>query len=95
MKTMTKRIASMALAVMMAVVMLASAVPTKAFAAGSGSLTVTGGSDLIGKDVTIVRVFSATKSDANVAYKLEAAWEPFFKGLAGAGLNNYDGEELS
>lgn len=95
MKTMTKRIASLALAVMMAVVMLASAVPTKAFAAGVGSLTVTGGSDLVGKDVTIVRVFSATKSDANVAYKLEAVWESFFKGLDGAGLNNYDGEVLS
>ena len=95
MKTMTKRIASLALAVMMAVVMLASAVPTKAFATGVGSLTVTGGSDLVGKDVTIVRVFSATKSDDNVAYKLEAVWESFFKGLDGAGLNNYDGEVLS
>ena len=95
MKTMTKRIASMALAVMMAVVMLASAVPTKAFAAGAGSLTVTGGSDLVGKDVTIVRVFSATKSGDNVAYKLEAAWEPFFKGLDGAGMSNHDGEVLS
>ena len=34
MKTMTKRIASMALATIMAVVLLASALPTKVYAAG-------------------------------------------------------------
>lgn len=95
MKTMTKRIASMALAVMMAIAVLASALPAQAFAAGTGSLTVTGGSDLIGKKVTIVRVFSATKSGDNVAYTLEGAWGPFFKGLDGAGMTNYDGEVLS
>ena len=54
MKTMTKRIASMVLAVTMAVVMLASTLPTKAFAvAGTGTLTVSGHAELAGKTVTI------------------------------------------
>ena len=59
MKTMTKRIASMALAVMMAVVMLASALPTKAFAATTGNLTITNQSaEFEGKQVKAWQMFS-------------------------------------
>ena len=61
MKTMTKRIASMALATIMAVVLLASALPTKVYAAAAtGTLTVSGHAELAGKNVTIVKMFSAT-----------------------------------
>lgn len=96
MKTMTKRIASMVLAVTMAVVMLASTLPTKAFAvAGTGTLTVSGHAELAGKNVTIVKMFSATKSGDNVGYALESAWEAFFQGLDETTMDNLTGPELS
>lgn len=84
MKTMTKRMASMALAVMMAVVMLASAVPTKAFAADpTGTLTITNSNkEFNDKTVTAWQMFSATATadGANASYTLNAEWEAFFKG---------------
>lgn len=96
MKTMTKRIASMALATIMAVVLLASALPTKAFAAAAtGTLTVSGHAELAGKNVTIVKMFSATKSGDNVGYTLEGAWKAFFQGLDEPTMDNLTGAELS
>lgn len=96
MKTMTKRIVSMALAVMMALVMVAGALPAKAFAAGeTGTLTVSGHAELAGKDVTIVKMFSATKSGNNVGYTLESAWEAFFQGLGESTMDSLTGPELS
>ena len=84
MKTMTKRMASMALAVMMAVVMLASALPTKAFAANpKGTLTITNSNkEFNNKTVTAWQMFSATATadGANASYALNAEWEAFFKG---------------
>lgn len=96
MKTMTKRIASMALAVMMALVMVAGSLPAKAYAAGeTGSLIVSGHAELANKDVTIVKMFSATKSGNNVGYTLESAWEAFFQGLDESTMDNLTGAELS
>lgn len=96
MKMMTKRIASMALAVMMALVMVAGALPTKAYAAGdTGALTVSGHAELAGKNVTIVKMFSATKRGDNVGYTLESAWEAFFQGLDESTMDNLTGAELS
>lgn len=96
MKTMTKRVASMALATIMAVVLLASALPTKAFAAAAtGTLTVSGHAELAGKNVTIVKMFSATKSGDNVGYTLEGAWKAFFQGLDEPTMDNLAGAELS
>lgn len=96
MKTMTKRVASMALATIMAVVLLASALPTKAFAAAAtGTLTVSGHAELAGKNVTIVKMFSATKSGDNVGYTLEGAWEAFFQGLDEPTMDNLTDAELS
>ena len=96
MKTMTKRVASMALATIMAVVLLASALPTKAFAAAAtGTLTVSGHAELAGTNVTIVKMFSATKSGDNVGYTLEGAWKAFFQGLDEPTMDNLTGAELS
>ena len=96
MKTMTKRIAGMALAVMMALVMVAGVLPAKAYAAGeTGSLTVSGHAELAGKNVTIVKMFSATKSGDNVGYTLEGAWEAFFQGLDESTMDNLTGAGLS
>lgn len=98
MKTMTKRMASMALAVMMAVVMLASALPTKAFAATAGNLTITNQSaEFKGKQVKAWQMFSATVTadGKNASYTLNAKWEPFFKTEIGGNMAGLSGEKLS
>lgn len=98
MKTMTKRIASMALAVMMAVVMLASALPTKAFAATTGNLTITNQSaEFKGKDVKAWQMFSATvtANGKNASYTLNTEWEGFFTTEIGGNMAGLSGEELS
>lgn len=98
MKTMTKRMASMALAVMMAVVMLASALPTKAFAATTGNLTITNQSaEFEGKQVKAWQMFSATVTadGKNASYTLNAEWEPFFKTKIGGNMTGLSGEKLS
>lgn len=96
MKTMTRRIAGMTLAVMMALVMLVGALPAKAYAAGeTGSLTVSGHAELAGKNVTIVKMFSATRGGDNVGYTLESAWEAFFQGLDESTMDGLTGAELS
>ena len=99
MKTMTKRIASMTLAIMMAVVMLASAVPTKAFAADpTGTLTITNKSaEFGGKDVKAWQMFSATATadGSNASYTLNAAWESFFTTKIGGNMTGLSGEGLS
>lgn len=84
MKTMTKRIASMALAVMMAVAVLASALPTQAFAAGAGKLTVTSNSaEFANKQVKIWKMFDMTVSGAGTdqesyGYAIDPDWKDFF-----------------
>ena len=85
MKTMTKRIASMALAVMMALAMVAGALPTEAYAAGeTGTLTITSkNAEFNGKQVTAWQMFSATATadGSNASYTLNKEWMPFFKSL--------------
>lgn len=82
MKTMTKRIASVALAVMMALAVLVSALPAKAFAAApTGMLIITSSNKgFNGKTVTAWQMFSATATadGANASYTLNAEWEAFF-----------------
>lgn len=91
MKTMTKRIASVALAVMMAVAVLASALPTQAFAAGeNATLTVRSSNAAFnGKTVKAWKMFDA-KANADgsgATYTLVDGWKPFFVSL---GLTNDD-----
>lgn len=98
MKTMTKRIASMALATIMAVVLLVSALPTKAFAATTGNLTITSQSaEFGGKDVKAWQMFSATATadGSNASYTLNAAWESFFTTKIGGNMTGLSGEGLS
>lgn len=98
MKTMTKRIASMALATIMAVVLLASALPTKAFAATTGNLTITNQSaEFEGKQVKAWQMFSATVTadGKNASYTLNAEWAPFFTTKIGGNMAGLSGEKLS
>lgn len=96
MKTMTKRIAGMALAVMMALVMLSGALPTKAFATETGSLAVKGPAGMANKSVYAVRMFDAEGSqDSGFAYKLNTAWADFFKGLGVSTMDALSGDALS
>lgn len=96
MKTMTKRIASMALAVMMALVMVAGAPPAKAFAAGTGNLTVSGPASMVDKNVYAVQMFSSEGGDDTATtYKLKAAWETFFQGLSESTMDSISGDALS
>lgn len=98
MKTMTKRITSMALATIMAVVLLASALPTKAFAATTGNLTITNQSaEFNGKKVKAWQMFSATATadGRNASYTLNTAWAPFFKTVIGGDMATLDGDALS
>lgn len=84
MKTMTKRIASVALAVMMALTVLVSALPAKAFAAApTGTLTITSSNkEFKDKTVTAWQMFSATATadGGNASYTLNTEWEAFFTG---------------
>lgn len=98
MKTMTKRIASVALAVMMAIAVLASALPTKAFAATTGNLTITNQSaEFEGKQVKAWQMFSATVTadGKNASYTLNAEWELFFTTKIGDNMAGLSGEKLS
>ena len=85
MKTMTKRIASVALAVMMAVTVLVSALPAKAFAAGeNATLTVeSSNAAFLGKTVKAWKMFDAkANADGSAAtYTLVDGWKPFFVSL--------------
>ena len=98
MKTMTKRISSLALATIMAVVLLASALPTKALAATTGNLTITNQSaEFNGKEVKAWQMFSATVTadGKNASYTLNTAWAPFFKTVIGGDMATLDGDALS
>lgn len=91
MKTMTKRIASVALAVMMALTVLVSALPAKAFATGeNATLTVQSSNAAFnGKTVKAWKMFDA-KANADgsgATYTLVDGWKPFFVSL---GLTNDD-----
>ncbi|MEF2856158.1 MAG: SpaH/EbpB family LPXTG-anchored major pilin [Collinsella intestinalis] len=98
MKTMTKRIAGVALVVMMAIAVLANAVPTKAFATGeNATLTVeSSNAAFAGKTVKAWKMFDA-KANADgsgATYTLTADWEEFFKSLDGS-MSSLAGDPLS
>lgn len=96
MQTTARKAVAVFVAAMLAFAMAFVATPTKAFAAGEkATLTVTGHAELAKKNVTIVKMFSATKSGDNVAYTLESAWETFFKNLDESTMDNLSGEALS
>lgn len=101
MKTMTKRIASVALTAIMALTVLVSALPAKAFAvAPTGTLTITNSNkEFKDKTVTAWQMFSATATadGANASYTLNAEWEAFFTGanLDGFTAKDKTGTELS
>ena len=84
MKTMTKRIASVALAVVMALTVLVSALPAKAFAAApTGTLTVTStDAAFAGKEVKIWKMFDMTVAGAgdqkSYGYTIDNDWKRFF-----------------
>ena len=99
MKTMTKRIVSMSLAVTMALVMLVSALPVKAFAAPvTGDLTISSTNAAFnGKEVKAWQMFSATATAAgnNASYTLNKEWESFFTTEIGGAMAILKGEQLS
>lgn len=101
MKTMTKRIASVALTAIMALTVLVSALPAKAFAvAPTGTLTITNSNkEFKDKTVTAWQMFSATATadGANASYTLNAEWKAFFTGanLDGFTAKDKTGTELS
>lgn len=85
MKTMTKRIASVALAAIMALTVLVSALPAKAFATGeNATLTVQSSNAAFnGKTVKAWKMFDAkANADGSAAtYTLVDGWKPFFVSL--------------
>ena len=50
-----------------------------AFAAGGGTITITG--TTAGKTYDIYRIFDLTYSGENVAYTINSAWSAFFTGV--------------
>lgn len=84
MKTMTKRIASVALAAIMALTVLVSALPAKAFAAGkNATLTVTSSdAAFAGKEVKIWKMFDMTVAGSgeqkSYGYTIVNGWKQFF-----------------
>lgn len=69
-----------------------------AMAAGdTGTLTITGNSELVGKKVYAIEMFSATKSGDNVAYTLKPQFEAFFKSNSkyGCDAQGLTSEEIS
>lgn len=99
MKTMTKRIASVALAAIMALTVLVSALPAKAFAAApTGTLTITSSNkEFKDKTVTAWQMFSATATadGKGATYTLNDEWVPFFKTVIGGNMATLDSEKLS
>lgn len=84
MKTMTKRIASVALAAIMALTVLVSALPAKAFAVGeNATLTVTSSdAAFAGKEVKIWKMFDMTVAGSggqkSYGYTIDNDWKQFF-----------------
>lgn len=96
MRTMTKRIAGIALTVMMALAMLVGALPARAYAAETADLTVNGPAGMAGKYVYAVQMFSSEGTqDTGATYKLNTAWKAFFTGLKEGAMNSLTGDDLS
>lgn len=96
MRTMTKRIAGIALTVMMALAMLVGALPARAYAAETADLTVNGPAGMAGKYVYAVQMFSSEGTqDTGATYKLNTAWDAFFTGLKEGTMDSLTGDDLS
>lgn len=96
MRTMTKRIAGIALTVMMALAMLVGALPARAYAAETADLTVNGPAGMAGKYVYAVQMFSSEGTqDTGATYKLNTAWEAFFTGLKEDTMDSLTDDDLS
>lgn len=90
-----KKLVSRFMAVLMAMVMILSMSMT-AFAADALKGTLTVNNTVAGKTLDLYQIFTATKSDDNVAYTLNSAYEGFFKNNTRiSGSESLTGEALS
>ena len=88
-----KKLVSRLMAVLMAMTMILSMSMT-AFAAEAPKGTLTVNNTVAGKTLDLYQIFTATKSENNVAYTLNSAYEGFFKTKVENG-SSLSGEALS
>jgi len=88
-----KKLVSRFMAVLMAMTMILSMSMT-AFAAEASKGTLTVNNTVAGKTLDLYQIFTATKSENNVAYTLNSAYEGFFKTKVENG-SSLSGEALS
>lgn len=90
-----KKLVSRFMAVLMAMTMILSMSMT-AFAAEASKGTLTVNNTVAGKTLDLYQIFTATKSENNVAYTLNSAYEGFFKNNTRiSGSESLTGEALS
>lgn len=90
-----KKLVSRFMAVLMAMTMILSMSMT-AFAAETSTGTLTVNNTVAGKTLDLYQIFTATKSEENVAYTLNSAYEGFFKNNTRIpGSESLTGEALS
>lgn len=90
-----KKLVSRLMAVLMAMTMILSMSMT-AFAAEASKGTLTVNNTVAGKTLDLYQIFTATKSENNVAYTLNSAYEGFFKNNTRIpGSESLTGEALS
>ena len=88
-----KKLVSRLMAVLMAMTMILSMSMT-AFAAEASKGTLTVNNTVAGKTLDLYQIFTATKSENNVAYTLNSAYEGFFQSKI-SGASKLTGEALS
>ena len=88
-----KKLVSRFMAVLMAMTMILSMSMT-AFAADASKGTLTVNNTVAGKTMDLYKIFTATKSENNVAYTLNSAYEGFFRTKVENG-SSLSGEALS
>ena len=88
-----KKLVSRLMAVLMAMTMILSMSMT-AFAADASTGTLTVNNTVAGKTLDLYQIFTATKSENNVAYTLNSAYEGFFRTKVENG-SSLSGEDLS
>ena len=88
-----KKLVSRFMAVLMAMTMILTMSMT-AFAADASTGTLTVNNTVAGKTLDLYQIFTATKSENNVAYTLNSAYEGFFRTKVENG-SSLSGEDLS
>lgn len=88
-----KKLVSRLMAVLMAMTMILTMSMT-AFAAEASKGTLTVNNTVAGKTLDLYQIFTATKSENNVAYTLNSAYEGFFQSKI-SGASTLTGEALS